>query len=49
MKSRPFAFERLGAPGGVGVVGVAAVDEDVARLEQRGELVDHLVDRAARP
>src|SRR4029450_4503312 len=34
------------APGG-GQVCVAAVDEDVARLQQRRELVDHRVGRAA--
>ena len=41
-------LQRLGAPGRVGVVGVAAVDQDVARLEQRDELVDDL-DRPAAP
>ena len=40
-------LERSGAPGGVGIVGVAAVDQDVARLEQRRELVDDVVDRPA--
>ena len=30
-----------------GIVRVAAVDEDVARLQQRDELVDELVDRRA--
>ena len=42
-------LQRPGAAGGVGVVGVAAVDEDVARLEQRDELVDDVVDRRRRP
>ncbi len=37
------------APCGVGEQRVAAVDDDVAFLEMRHELVDHLVDRLARP
>ena len=37
-------LQGLGAPGRVGEVGVAAVDQDVARLEQRDQLVDHLID-----
>ena len=49
MNRSPLAFEVLGAPGRVGIVGVAAVDQDVARLEQRDELVDHVVDRRRRP
>ena len=41
--------ERLLAAAGVGEVGVAAVDDDVALLQQRRELVDHRVGRRRRP
>ncbi len=41
----PLLLQGAGAPGGVGIVGVAAVDQDVAGLEQRREFVDHVVDR----
>ena len=42
-----FFFAGLVAPRGVGEERVAAVDDDVALLEMRHELVDHLVDRLA--
>ena len=43
-KEQPLAFRVPGAPGRVGEMRVAAVDQDVARLEQRDQLVDHVVD-----
>ena len=43
-EEQPLGFQVAGAPGRVGKVRVAAVDQDVARLEQRHQLVDH-VDR----
>ena len=43
----PLLLQGTGAPGGVGVVGVAAVDQDVARLEQGDQLVDHRIDGGA--
>ncbi len=46
-EQQPAVLERPGAPGRVGVMGVAAVDQDVARLEQRGDLLDHLIDGRA--
>ena len=48
-KCRPCSRRRLLAAPGVLEVGVAAVDDDVALLEQRGELVDHRVGAARRP
>ena len=44
-EEEPLRLQVPGAAGRVGVVGVAAVDQDVARLEQRDQLVDHVVDR----
>ena len=41
-------LQRGEAAVGVGVLRVAAVDQDVARLEVRQKLVDHVVDRLAR-
>jgi hypothetical protein len=43
---QPVLAQRLLAAAGVGVVRVAAVDHDVARLQQRHQLVD---DRVGRP
>ena len=40
-------LEILGAADAVGEVGVAAVDDDVALVEQRHQLVDQVVDRLA--
>ena len=48
-EEQPLGLEVPGAPGRVGIMRVAAVDEDVARLEQRDQLVDHVVDRRRRP
>ena len=45
MKCRPLAFELARAPGRVGKVRIAAVDQDVAVLKQGHKLVDHLIDR----
>ena len=42
-----FRFARLVTAGGVGEQRIAAVDDDVARLEMGHELVDHLVDGRA--
>ena len=47
-EAEPFAAQRLGAPRGVGEQRIAAVDDDVAGLEKRQELVDDVVDRLAR-
>ena len=41
--------QRLLAADGVGEVRVAAVDDDVALVEQRRQLVDHGVGAARRP
>ena len=45
-QSLGFQFARTA--GGVGKMRVAAVDQNVARLEQRGQLVDHVIDRKPR-
>ncbi len=42
------AFDVFGAAGGIGIVGVAAVDQDVAFFQQGQELLDELVDGCAR-
>ena len=44
----PFSFRALRAAVGVGILRVAAVDDDVAFFEMRHDLVDHLVDGVAR-
>ena len=46
-KCRPRSLQRRLAPPGVREVRVAGVDQHVARLEQRRELVDHRVGRLA--
>ena len=46
-KWMPFSFERLFAALRVGPERIAAVDDDVAGLEQRDELVDDRIDRRA--
>ena len=46
-KCRPVLAQRLLAAAGVGEVRVAAVDDDVAGLQQRHQLVDHRVGGAA--
>ena len=48
-EKQPLGLQVAGAAGRVGVVRVAAVDQDVARLEQRDQLVDHVIDRRRRP
>ena len=49
MKRMPFSLSARVRRVVSGIVRVAAVDQDVARLEQRDELVDHLIDRRRRP
>ncbi len=48
MKLKPFGLQLLLAALGVHEVGVAAVDDDVARFEVRLDLVDRPVDGVAR-
>ena len=48
MKRRPRSRARLRAPARVDEVRVAGVDDDVALVEQRREVVDHAVDGRAR-
>ena len=47
MKRMPFSASILGAANGVGEVAVAAVDDDVALVEQGQERLDHHVHRLA--
>ena len=49
MYSRPLLSTYLRAADGVVEVAVAAVDDDVARLQERQQLLDELVHRPARP
>ena len=44
---QPLLLQRLGPPARVLVLGVAAVDDDVALVEQRHQLVDEGVDGGA--
>ena len=45
---QPFALQVVGAPDGVRKVGIAAVDDQIARFQERQQVLDELVHRLAR-
>ena len=47
-EQQPLGFHVLRPPLGVGKMGIAAVDNHIARFEQRNQLVDEIVDRRPR-
>ena len=44
----PFGCQLLGAANIIDVIGIAAVDEDVAALEMRQQIGDDIIDHAGR-